>query len=123
MFSFKKCLFALDTFKAHLTEDVKKLLKQVNTDDVLIPGRCTKYVQTPSVVWNKPFKGQIMEYYDEWLVSGLHQYTEAGDMKPASCHLVVEWILESWNRFQKNLAIKSFKCCRLNLKMDGSNNH
>ena len=32
-------------------------------------------------------------------------------MKPASRHLVVEWILESWNRFEKNLIIKSFKSC------------
>ena len=29
MFSFKKRLFAWDTFEAHMTEDVKKLLKQM----------------------------------------------------------------------------------------------
>ena len=50
-----------------------------------------------------------MESYDEWLASGVHHYTEAGNMKPASRHLVVEWILESWNRLEKNLIIKSFK--------------
>ena len=44
MFSFKKRLFAWDTFDAHVTEDVKKLLKQMKTDDALIPGGCTKYV-------------------------------------------------------------------------------
>ena len=36
-----------------------------------------------------------MESYDEWLASGVYQYTEAGNMKPASRHLLVEWILES----------------------------
>ena len=40
-------------------------------------------------------------------------------MKPASLHLVVEWILESWKWLKKNLTIKSFKNCGLNLKMDG----
>ena len=64
-----------------------------------------------------------MESYDEWLASGVHQYTEAGNMKPASRHLVVEWILESWNRLEKNLIIKSFKSCGLNLKTDGSEDH
>ena len=123
MFSFKRCLFAWDTFEVHLTEDARKLLKRMKTDGALIPGRCTKCVQAPSVVWNKPFKGQIMKSYDEWLVSGLHQYTEAGDMKPPSWYLVVEWILESSKRFQKNLTIKSFKSCRLNLKINGSENH
>ena len=69
------------------------------------------------------FQGNIMESYDEWLASDVHQYTEAGNMKPASRHLVDELILESWNRLVKNLIIKSFKSCGLNLKMDGSEDH
>ena len=123
MFSFKKHLFACDTFEAYMTEDVRKLLKQMKTDDALIPRGCTKYVEAPDMVWNKLFKGRIMESYDEWLASGVHQYTEAENMKPASRHLVVEWILESWNRLEKNLIFKSFKSCGLNLKTDGSEDH
>ena len=48
-----------------MTEDVRKLLKQIETNDALIPGGCTKYVQVPDVVWNKPFEVHIMESYDE----------------------------------------------------------
>ena len=66
MFSFKKLLFAWVTFDANMTEHVRKLLKQMKTD-ALIPGGCTKYVQAPDVIWKKPFKGHIMESYDEWL--------------------------------------------------------
>ena len=95
----------------------------MKTDDALIPGGCTKYLQAPDVVLNKPFKGHIMESYDEWLASGVHQYTEAGNMKPASRYLVVGWILESWNGVEKNLIIKSFKSCGLNLMTDGSKDH
>ena len=65
MFSLNKHFFALDTFEAHMTEDVRKLLKQMKTDDALIPGGCTKYVQAPGVIWNKPFKGHIRESYNE----------------------------------------------------------
>ena len=61
-----------------------------------------------------------MEFYDEWLATGVHQYTEAGNMKPASRELVVIWILEAWRRLDKTLIGKSFKSCRLNLKVDGS---
>ena len=64
-----------------------------------------------------------MEPYDEWLASGVKQYTEVGNMKPASRHLVVEWILETWNRLEKNLIIESFKSCGLNLKTDRSEDH
>ena len=44
-------------------------------------------------------------------------------MKPASRYLVVECILESWNRLKKNLIIKSLKSCGLNLKTDGDEDH
>ena len=37
--------------------------------------------------------------------------------------MVVALILESWNRLEKNLLIKSFKSCGLNLKTDGSEEH
>ena len=38
-------------------------------------------------------------------------------------HLIVEWNLEYWNRLEKNLIIRSFKSCGLNLKMDVSEDH
>ena len=62
----------------------------MKTDDALIPGGSTKYVQAPDMVCNRPFKRHIIESYDEKLASGVHQYTEVENMKPASCHLVVE---------------------------------
>ena len=121
MFTFQKRLLAWDTFEAHMKETVKKLLKEMKTDDALIPGGCTKYIQgPPSVSLNKPFKEYIMEFYDEWLATGVHQYTEAGNMKSASRELVVTWILEAWRRLDKTLIAKSFKSCGFNLKVDGS---
>ena len=94
-----------------MTEAVKKLLKEMKTDDALIPGGCTKYIQGPNVSWNKPFQGYIMEFYDEWLATGVHQHTEAGNMKPASRELAVTWILEAWRPLDKTLIAKSFKSC------------
>ena len=119
MFTFQKRLLAWDTFEVHMTETVEKLLKEMKTDDALIPGGCTKYIQSP-VSWNKPFKGYIMEFYDELLATGVHQYTEARNMKTASRELVVKWILEAWRRLDKTLIAKLFKSCGLNLKVDGS---
>ena len=60
MFTFQKRLLAWDTFEAHMTEAVKKLLKEMKTGDALISGGSTKYIQGPDVSWNKPFKGYIM---------------------------------------------------------------
>ena len=35
--------------------------KAKKIDTVLIPGGCTKYIQTPNVSWNKPFKTYCAE--------------------------------------------------------------
>ena len=94
-FSFQIRVLAWDTFEAHVTEPVK-LLKEMRIDDALIPGG--------GLFWNKPFKGRIMEFYDECLASVVHYYTEAGNMKPASRHLIVTWILEAWVNLIKNLS-------------------
>ena len=75
-FAFRKRLLAWDSFEAHMTEPVKKKLKEMKVDSALIPGGCTKYIQAPDVYWNKPFKGFITESYDEWLANGAHQFTQ-----------------------------------------------
>ena len=31
---------------------------------------------------NKPFKGRIEDFYDIWLASGKHKYTDTGNTKP-----------------------------------------
>ena len=60
-------LLALDSHECHTTKSVRKDLKEVNADSVIIPGGCTKYIQAPDVCWNKPFKARITELYDQWL--------------------------------------------------------
>ena len=77
-FSFRKRLLAWDSYEAHLTDDVKKSLTKSIIESVIIPGGCTKYIQAPDVVWNKPFNGMIQEFYDDWLANGKHEYTDAG---------------------------------------------
>ena len=78
-------------------------------DEALIPVGCTKSIQAPDVIWNKSFKGHIMEFYDEWLASGMHYYTEAQNMKSALHH---SWILEAWAQLYEELIIRSFKHMR-----------
>ena len=119
-FSFQKRLLAWDSFEAHLTDPVKKKLKKAKFESVIIPGGCTKYIQAPDVVWNKPFKGRIQEFYDEWLSNGKHEYTDAGNMKPVPRRLVVEWVIQAWNELSSEMVAASMKSCALGLPVDGS---
>ena len=47
-----------------------------------------------------------MEFYDEWLPSGVEALKfEAGNKKPTSWHLIVTLILEIWVQFNKELIV------------------
>ena len=120
-FNFKRRLLAWDTYECHLMPVVGASLKAKKIDTVLIPGGCTKYIQAPDVSWNKPFKAYCTEKYDEWLETvGIHQETDAGNLKPPPRSTIVNWILDSWKELPAELIRKSFKTCALTSATDGS---
>ena len=106
-FSFCERLLAWDSYEAHLTDDVKKSLTKSKIESVIIPGGCTEYIQALDVVWNKPFKGKIQEFYDYWLANGKHEYRDAGNMKPVPRRLIVEWVIKSWQAISNETVAKS----------------
>ena len=94
--SFQKKLLAWDSCDSHFIDYVKRYLIQSGCEQVVVPDGCTKYIQVPDVVWKKPFKAKIVEYY-EWLANGIHQYTAVGNLKyvPRRSGEVVKWMLAS----------------------------
>ena len=71
-------------------------------------------------MWNKPCKGKIQEFYDDWLVNGKHEYTDAGNMKPVPRSLIVEWRIKSWQAISNETVAKSMKSSGLALAVDGT---
>ena len=65
-----------------MTNAVKTKLAKAKIDDVIVPGGCTKYIEAPDVVWNKPFKARIQEFY-------------ARNMKPVPRRQVVQWVVKA----------------------------
>ena len=101
-----------------MTGSVKKDLKEMNADSMIIPGGCTKYIQALDVRWNKPFKTKMTELHNEWLSKGVHQFAGGGNMKLPSRKRIIEWVLDAWSQLSKK-NIKSFKSCGLNIANDG----
>ena len=60
-FTFARRLLAWDSFMCHVMGTVRAELVTSKIDTVIIPGDCTKYIQAPDVVWNKPFKVKVTE--------------------------------------------------------------
>ena len=49
-----------DSFKAHITDDNKELMRtEYNSDLAVIPGGCTGNLQPADKSWNKPFKNYL----------------------------------------------------------------
>lgn len=85
----------------------------------IVPGGCTKYIQTPDVMWNKPFKGEIQEFCNDWLASGKHKYTNT-NKKPVPRRLIVDWVIKSWQAIPAETVAHSMKACSLSLPVYGT---
>ena len=121
-FSFGHRLLAWDSFSCHIMDSVKAKVKENNTDMVVVPGGCTKYIQAQDVCWNAPFNELVTERYDEWMAKGSNsqEYTSQGNLKAPSRRKIIEWILEAWKNVRIDMIKSLFKSCALNIAIDGS---
>ena len=81
-FLFNRRLLAWDSYECDIEDSANESLKAKKVDRFIVPGSCTKYIQSPDVSWNKPFKASCTEKYDEWLGTiGIQEETAAGNLK------------------------------------------
>jgi hypothetical protein len=78
--SFGKRLLIWDAFRCHLSNETKAVLKELKVHQAIVPGGCTKYIQAPDVCWNKPFKAAIAKLHEDWMLSGVKEYTSGGNL-------------------------------------------
>lgn len=54
-------------------------------------------MQAPDLSWNK-LKGLVAKLYDEWLANGVQEYTKQRNLRLPPRKLIVEWIMDAWNK-------------------------
>ena len=64
-----KSLLVMDSFSAHLTDDVTENLQKNNCTSAIIPGGCTSKVQPLDVSINKPFKQILKNKWSHYMKS------------------------------------------------------
>lgn len=66
----QKSLLKFDLFSSHLTDEVKKCLKE-NSGIAVIPiaSSLTNVIQPLNVCLNKPLKDRLQEYGNIWMIS------------------------------------------------------
>ncbi len=57
------------------------------------------------------------------MLSATHNFTPAGRIKRPSYSTVATWVKESWDEVDDDLIQRSFKCCGISTKTDGSEDH
>lgn len=60
-------LLTLDSFKAHTTDNITKMLKEHSTTHCVVPGGCTSKLQPLDVSINKPFKQILKGCWTEFI--------------------------------------------------------
>ena len=117
---FGKRLLVWDAFRCHLTKETKAVLKDLRIDQAVVPGGCTKYVQAPDVCWNQPFKAAIGKLHEDWMVSGVKEYTRGGNPRPPPMDVYLQWVVDAWASISNDLIKDSFKACGITVNLDGS---
>ena len=95
-----------DSFRPHLTDEVKADLNRRKIDVAVIPGGLTPVLQPLDKYLNKPFKDNVRRKYLAWMISGLFDYTRAGKKAP-SRNLVLRWVHEAWREILVEMVVKS----------------
>lgn len=115
----RRSLLVIDSFRGHLTENVKNKMKQEKSDMVVIPGGMTGILQPLDVSINRPFKAHLRHLYREWRCSS-KEMTPTGRLKKPSLFQMCEWIVSAWNLIPKEIVSKSFKVTSISNAMDGT---
>jgi hypothetical protein len=116
----KKRLLVWDSFRCHISESTKKVLKQLNVDIAVIPRGTTKYIQPADVCWNKSFKCKMKEFYTDWLLNGEKCYTKGGNVKAVDFVTVCNWVISAWDSVTEANIVNSFATCGITNNIDGS---
>jgi len=114
-------LLVWDSYRCHISEEVKQYVKLLNVGMAVVPGGCTKYIQAPDVAWNKGFKDKMTEYYDQWIANDENkEYTRGGNVKAVSIEVLTDWVRKAWESISVETIQNSFASCALTVAADGS---
>ncbi|CAI7867776.1 unnamed protein product [Closterium sp. NIES-53] len=120
----RSAMLVLDSYRGHLTKEVKARFAALNIVPAVIPAGCTADVQPLDVSMNKSFKASVLQQYQSWFeADGMNTLTPAGNIKKPPPEVVLKWISRAWKVVPADLIKKSFLTCGISNALDGSEDH
>ncbi|CAI7783450.1 unnamed protein product [Closterium sp. NIES-53] len=118
---FPSALLVLDSYRGHLTPEVKKKFGELNLVPAVIPAGCTSEIQPLDVAVNRSFKAAVRQLYQEWFErEGVDTLTKKGNIKKPPVELALKWIAAAWKSVPKELIQWAFLTCGISNALDGS---
>ncbi|CAH2275912.1 Pogo transposable element with KRAB domain, partial [Pelobates cultripes] len=108
-----------DMFRAHTSDDIKKLAKSSQVTLAVIPGGLTSVLQPLDVCLNKPFKDRVRKKWHEWMSSGQPRLTKVGNLMKPDIELIAKWVRDAWEEIPEGMVQRAFKKCGISNAMDG----
>ncbi|CAI7798869.1 unnamed protein product [Closterium sp. NIES-53] len=117
----RKALLVLDSYRGHLTPEVKKKFGELNLVPAVIPAGCTSEIQPLDIAVNRSFKAIVRQLYQEWFErEGVDTLTKKGNIKKPPVELTLKWISTAWKSVPKELIQRAFLTCGISNALDGS---
>ncbi|CAI7733070.1 unnamed protein product [Closterium sp. NIES-54] len=117
----RKALLVLDSYREHLTPEVKKKFCELNLVPAVIPAGCTSEIQPLDIAVNRSFKTTVRQLYQEWFErEGVDTLTKKGNIKKPPVELTLKWISAAWKSVPKELIQRAFLTCGISNALDGS---
>lgn len=82
----------MGAFRGHLADRVRNMLRNKNTDLVIIPSGMKNHLQPLDMSVTKSFKHLVCKHNDACLNKNNHILTDSGEIKITSASVIVEWI-------------------------------
>ena len=99
---------------------MKDTLKENKTHQGIIPGGSTSVLQPLDVCLNKPFKVNMRQRWNHWMVNAEKQITKAGNIWRPDLKTVCEWVIDAWNDIPIDMVVKSFLKCGISNSMEAT---
>ena len=106
--SYSQKLLILDSFKGHLTEQMKQTCKDGGITRAVIPGGLTKYCQPLDLTVNKSFKAKVKQFYRK---VGFKERKQSPSQSWRSFNLDVftRAIKHAWSQVDRQTIINGFE--------------
>jgi len=89
-------ILMLDSYRAHMMEEIVTKIQNLGVEVVHIPGGCTGNCQPVDIGLNKSFKSHVRRIWDAWMIQKWDQVTAQDNTPKPKREEVSSWVIDAF---------------------------